>query len=26
VDYGFKLNKEKDESGGEIHFSIGHAF
>jgi outer membrane protein insertion porin family len=26
VDYGFKLNKEKDESSGELHFSIGHAF
>jgi outer membrane protein insertion porin family len=26
VDYGFKLNKEADESSGEIHFSIGHAF
>ena len=26
IDYGFKLNKEKDESSGELHFSIGHAF
>ena len=26
VDYGFKLNKERDESSGELHFSIGHAF
>lgn len=26
VDYGFKLNKEKNESSGELHFSIGHAF
>jgi outer membrane protein insertion porin family len=26
VDYGFKLNKEPDESQGEVHFSIGHAF
>lgn len=26
VDYGIKLEKEKGESSGEIHFSIGHAF
>lgn len=26
VDYGVKLNKERDESQSEIHFSIGHAF
>ena len=26
VDYGYKLNKEKNESSGELHFSIGHAF
>lgn len=26
VDYGFKLNKERGESAGELHFSIGHAF
>jgi len=26
VDYGIKLNREQDESRGEIHFSIGHAF
>jgi outer membrane protein insertion porin family len=26
VDYGYKLEKEKDESRGEVHFSIGHAF
>jgi outer membrane protein insertion porin family len=26
VDYGFKLNREADESKGELHFSIGHAF
>lgn len=26
IDYGHKLNKEKGESSGEIHFSIGHAF
>jgi outer membrane protein insertion porin family len=26
VDYGYKLQREKDESKGEIHFSIGHAF
>jgi outer membrane protein insertion porin family len=26
VDYGHKLNKEKNESNGEVHFSIGHAF
>lgn len=26
VDYGHKLQREKDESRGELHFSIGHAF
>jgi outer membrane protein insertion porin family len=26
IDYGLKLNKEKNESSGELHFSIGHAF
>jgi outer membrane protein insertion porin family len=26
VDYGRKLQTEKGESSGEIHFSIGHAF
>lgn len=26
VDYGYKLNRQKGESYGEIHFSIGHAF
>lgn len=26
IDYGHKLMKEKGESAGEIHFSIGHAF
>lgn len=26
VDYGHKLNREKGESPGELHFSIGHAF
>jgi len=26
VDYGFKLNRERAESGSEIHFSVGHAF
>ncbi|RPI37511.1 MAG: outer membrane protein assembly factor, partial [Nitrospiraceae bacterium] len=26
VDYGIKLNRERGESSGEIHFSIGHAF
>jgi len=26
IDYGHKLDKEKGESSGEIHFSIGHAF
>ncbi len=26
VDYGYKLQREKDESKGELHFSIGHAF
>ncbi len=26
IDYGYKLEREKDESSGEIHFSIGHAF
>jgi len=26
VDYGVKLRREKGESSGELHFSIGHAF
>ena len=26
IDYGFKLNREKGESSGELHFSIGQAF
>lgn len=26
VDYGYKLNREPDESHGEVHFSIGYAF
>lgn len=26
VDYGVKLQREKGESRGELHFSIGHAF
>ena len=26
IDYGHKLNREKGESPGELHFSIGHAF
>jgi outer membrane protein insertion porin family len=26
IDYGYKLDKEKGESSGEVHFSIGHAF
>ena len=26
LDYGYKLDREEDESAGEIHFSIGHAF
>jgi len=26
IDYGYKLNRKADESHGEIHFSIGHAF
>lgn len=26
LDYGHKLNREAEESSGEIHFSIGHAF
>lgn len=26
IDYGHKLQKEKGESSGELHFSIGHAF
>ena len=26
VDYGYKLNREKGESMGELHFSIGQAF
>jgi outer membrane protein insertion porin family len=26
IDYGHKLKRQKEESAGEIHFSIGHAF
>jgi outer membrane protein insertion porin family len=26
IDYGYKLDKERGESSGEVHFSIGHAF
>lgn len=26
IDYGYKLNRERDESSSEIHFSLGHAF
>jgi outer membrane protein insertion porin family len=26
VDYGHKLEREADESAGEVHFSFGHAF
>jgi outer membrane protein insertion porin family len=26
IDYGYKLNRERGESAGEIHFSLGHAF
>lgn len=26
IDYGHKLKREKAESSGELHFSIGHAF
>ncbi|MBI5408972.1 MAG: outer membrane protein assembly factor BamA [Nitrospirae bacterium] len=26
IDYGHKMNKEPDESSGEVHFSFGHAF
>ena len=26
VDYGYKLNREKGESKGEIHFSVGQSF
>jgi len=26
IDYGFKLNRPKGESNGELHFSIGQAF
>jgi outer membrane protein insertion porin family len=26
IDYGHKLNREKNESEGELHFSFGHAF
>ncbi len=26
VDYGYKLNREEDQSAGEFHFSFGHAF
>jgi outer membrane protein insertion porin family len=26
IDYGHKIDREPDESRGEVHFSIGHAF
>lgn len=26
IDYGYKLNRDKGDSKGEIHFSLGHAF
>lgn len=26
IDYGYKLDRERKESAGELHFSIGHAF
>jgi outer membrane protein insertion porin family len=26
IDYGYKLNKDKGETAGELHFSLGHAF
>jgi outer membrane protein insertion porin family len=26
IDYGYKLNRKKGESAGELHFSLGHAF
>ncbi|NOZ25980.1 MAG: outer membrane protein assembly factor BamA [Nitrospirae bacterium] len=26
IDYGYKLDRKEDESAGEVHFSIGHAF
>ncbi len=26
IDYGHKLDREEDESSGEVHFSFGHAF
>lgn len=26
VDYGFKLNRDKGDSKGQLHFSLGHAF
>ena len=26
IDYGHKLNRQKGESRGELHFSLGHAF
>ncbi len=26
LDYGYKLNREEDESSGELHFTFGHAF
>lgn len=26
IDYGHKLNRQPDESVGEVHFSFGHAF
>jgi|WetSurMetagenome_2_1015567.scaffolds.fasta_scaffold00106_35 outer membrane protein insertion porin family len=26
VDYGYKLNRDRDEGVGAVHFSVGHAF
>ena len=26
LDYGVKIDKEPEESEGELHFSLGHAF
>ncbi|MCX8028350.1 MAG: outer membrane protein assembly factor BamA [Thermodesulfovibrionales bacterium] len=26
IDYGYKLNRDKGDSKGELHFSLGHAF
>jgi outer membrane protein insertion porin family len=26
IDYGYKLQRDKGESSGELHFTIGHAF